>query len=142
MKFFEVVAMDFDAALLPALSAEDLAKPTVVAACGNLHQLIHCWMNAGAAIPFNFNQLAQEAVAGHEAKQLVMKLLGEQRSLWYADEEAQDTDLVPRQVVLAIYGVLENAEQQYHGIAEAKAAAVTCYAKISEQHGKRARTSE
>ena len=135
--FFETVALDFDPQLLPKISPEDPAQPGVFAACGNLHQLIMHWMNAGAAVPFSFQQFARESPAGQEAKELVLRLLGEQGELWFGGEPAQDTDLVPRQAVIALFGVLEAAKHQYEGMEEAKKAAQTCYAKFAKQHKKR-----
>ena len=135
--FFETVALDFDPQLLPQIAAEDLAKPEIVAALGNLHFLFTHWMQAGAAVPFSFQQLASESKAGSDSKMLVLRMLGEQQHLWFSDGPASDTDLVPRQAVLAVYGVLEAAKIQYEGMEEAKKLAAASYAKLTEQHKKR-----
>ena len=73
------------------------------------------WMNAGAAVPFSFQQLARESAAGQEAKEQVLRLLGQRRELWFGGEPAQDTD-----AVIALFGVLEAAKHQYEGMEEAK----------------------
>ena len=135
--FFETVSLEFDPALMPQIGEEDLQKPQCLAALGNLHQLICYWMNAGAAVPFSFNQLAKETVAGADAKELVMRILGDQRDLWYKDGPAQDADLLPRQAVIAIFGVLESAKAKYQNLEQAKASAVTSFAHLTEQHKKR-----
>ncbi len=94
-------------------------------------------MNAGAAVPFTFQQLARESAAGQEVKELVLRFLGDQRELWYTDKPAWDTDLVPRQAVIALCEVLESAKIQYQGLGEAEKAAATCFAKFTDQHRNR-----
>ena len=119
------------------ISEEDLRQPAILSACGNLHQFFQQWVSAGAAVPFSFEQLSQHSAAGSEAKELVLRLLGEQRDLWFRDEAAQDKDLLPRQAVIAVYGILETAKSKYEGLEQAKAAATTCLAALTDQHKKR-----
>jgi hypothetical protein len=135
--FFEEVASGFAPEKLTAISQEDLSNDKGVRACGNLHQLITQWMHAGAAVPFTFQQLAQESAVGSDVLELVSRLLGEQCSLWYQDGPAQVADIIPRQVVIALYGILEKAKLQFEGMEEAKQSATSCLAKLTEQHKKR-----
>lgn len=94
-------------------------------------------MQAGAAVPFSFQQLSIEAQAGADSKMLLLRMLGEQQHLWFSDGPASDADLIPRQAVVAVYGVLEAAKIQYDGLEEAKKLAAASYAKLTEQHKKR-----
>ena len=135
--FFELVAMDFDPDKLPTVPQEDLDNPTILAACGNLHKLLSHWMSAGAAVPFSFQQLAQEAMAGTEARELILRLLGSQSSLWFKDSPAADADLIPRQAVIAVNTVLGAAKQLHESSAERSALVKSSFTKITEQHQKR-----
>ena len=135
--FFERVALDFDPDKLPAMSKDDLDNPLVLATCGNLHKLLSQWLSAGAAIPFTFDQVAQEAIVGKDAKELILRLLGAQTELWFNGTPAQDSDIVPRQAVIAVHTVLTAAKQKYDSKEEHTAAAKTSFTKFTEHHQKR-----
>ena len=137
LTFFETVALDFDPSSLPKIDQGDLANAAVVAALGNLHTLLTYWMQAGAAVPFSFQQLSQESVVGKDSMLLTLRMLGEQQNLWYTDGPATETDLLPRQAAIAIYGVLETAKIQYEGLEEAKKNAAVSYGMLTDQHKKR-----
>jgi hypothetical protein len=137
LSFFEQTALDLDHAKLPELTEQDLSTATVVTACGNLHTLLTQWLHAGASVPFTFAQLAKEAWVGVEAKPLILKLLGEQHTLWYQGAPAADEDLIPRQAVIALLAVLSSAKAKYEERPEIMTNATATYAKLAAQHQER-----
>ena len=102
-----------------------------------LHWLLTKWMQGGASVAFTFEQLAQHAHAGAEVKELVLRLLGDQKVLWYHGSPVEDTDLVPRQAVIALLTVLGSAKAKYDTRDEIKSNATASYAKMVEQHESR-----
>jgi hypothetical protein len=132
--FFETVALEYDADLLPQMTEEDFARPGALESCGNLYQLLSQWLQAGASIPFTFQQMAAVSTAGKDTKELVLTLLGDQKDLWFQDTPAADGDLLPRQAVIAVHHVLEMAKQRYNGLEEMKAAASTALTKLRDHH--------
>ena len=104
--------------------------------------LLSHWLQAGASIPFTFAQLAQDASAGAEVKELVLRLLGDQKELWYHTTPIEDTDLIPRQAVIALLSVLGTAKAKYDARDEIRNNASATSARFTEQHKKRRRPNE
>ena len=135
--FFEQTAMDLDHSKLPEITEEDLNTTAGASACGNLYSLLTQWLHAGAAVPFTFTQLADEAWVGAEAKTLVLRLLGEQQALWFQNTPAEDDDLIPRQAVIALLTVLGSAKTKFDAREEIRTNATATYTRLAEQHQQR-----
>ena len=135
--FFETVAFEYDQDLLPQMTEEDFARPGALATCGNLYQLLAQWLQAGASIYFTFQQLASVSAAGADTKELILTLLGDQKELWFQESPAAETDLIPRQAVIAVYHVLEVAKLRYDGLEAMKASASAALGQLNDQHKKR-----
>ena len=130
----------------PALPVD----PDHVRACGVLHLTLDRWATAGGDMPFTWAMLREQAgaAAGAAARsnvqtlavQLAKPLVGPAWSKFYASEDPDATDIVPRQVVLALQRQLGCLKAQFDAGREAEEQAESNFAAIKAGH-KRARLS-
>ena len=135
---FEEISDDADFDALPEIDIEHLKtmNPLALQATGDLFFVLSRWRNAGAAMPFTFQDLTEHTVAATEAPQLVRELLAEQWACWFANDVPAEM-VVPRQAALALLATLDRAKDQYDGSEEIRANALQGFKKITEAAKKR-----
>ena len=105
-------------------------------ATGDLFFVLSKWRNAGAAVPFTFQDLINHTVAAAEAPKLVRELLGDLWGCWFG-EDVLPNKIVPRQTALALLATLDRARDQYDGSEEARANALNGFKSLAEAAKKR-----
>jgi hypothetical protein len=135
---FEEIAPDADFDALPEIDIEHLKKanPAALLATGDLFFVLSKWRNAGAAVPFTFQDLIEHTVAALESPKLVRELLADQWSHWF-EEDVHGSKILPRQAVLALLATLDRARDQYDGSEENRVNATNGYKKLAEAAKKR-----
>ena len=137
---------EFERVLDDPMVPESLPVPAVptqaaeVEACSHLYQLLSGWMGSGANTPFTWETLASTSTAGDEVRELVSRQLGPLMLKWYPNPDVPATGILPRQLVVQLYQVLEGLKAKYVLNQATKESAANSHAVIREAH-KRLRAS-
>ena len=79
---------------------------------GQLHQLLQSWSDAGAAIPFSFNDLTAHTTFAAECPMVIRSILGTQWPKWFVENPGA-TQTVPRQAAIMCLQALDKLKQAW-----------------------------
>ena len=80
-----------------------------------------------------FEELQAPLGAGGDAEQITCQLLGEQWSLWFADEGSLKSTVLPRQAVCLLHQAVDRLKSNYEKLEDTKTAAASSYAVLTQK---------